>query len=370
MLSIDPIARVTLNLNQASATPAAFDTGLILAPAATTVTEAMRLRVYTDGTQAAAGILADGFQTTDVAYQAALKYFGASPSPARLLFSSVPESETAAEGLAAVLARTSSFYGVFWAGDGEEILPLEEALRAAGKPLMLFVPMTGTAAQVTASGGVLDTLHGLQSRRALATWVQAPADAAAVMGTAMGLQLSHSAGAFSLCYKTVFGIQPLTVTEAEADAVKALNGNVYLTRGYNYTLLERGTVTSGNRYHEVLYLDMLSEELQQAAIGLLAGSAELLPQTDDTTALFLNEFTAILVGYTDRRILATGPWRGGPVGPLKDGDPVQDGFLLWADSYDSQSDADRAAHKAVPIQAALLLSGSVESVVISLNVTL
>ena len=45
------------------------------------------------------------------------------------------------------------------------------------------------------------------------------------------------------------------------------------------------------------------------------------------------------------------------------------GFALWADSYDDQSDADRAAHKAVPIQVGLVLAGSIESIVITVNVT-
>ena len=38
------------------------------------------------------------------------------------------------------------------------------------------------------------------------------------------------------------------------------------------------------------------------------------------------------------------------------------------DSYDDQSDADRAAHKAVPVQAGLVLAGSIESIVITVNV--
>ena len=42
--------------------------------------------------------------------------------------------------------------------------------------------------------------------------------------------------------------------------------------------------------------------------------------------------------------------------------------MLWAESYDNQSEADRAAHKAMPIQAALTLAGSLESIVITVNV--
>ena len=45
-------------------------------------------------------------------------------------------------------------------------------------------------------------------------------------------------------------------------------------------------------------------------------------------------------------------------------------FALWADSYDDQPDADRAAHRAVPIQVGLVLAGSIESIVITVNVTI
>ena len=47
---------------------------------------------------------------------------------------------------------------------------------------------------------------------------------------------------------------------------------------------------------------------------------------------------------------------------------LENGFALWADSYDDQSDADRAAHKAMPVQVALTLAGSIESIVITVNV--
>ena len=49
-------------------------------------------------------------------------------------------------------------------------------------------------------------------------------------------------------------------------------------------------------------------------------------------------------------------------------DLQQAAVCLLADSYDNQSDEVRAAHMAVPIQCALTLAGSLESVVITVNV--
>ena len=59
----------------------------------------------------------------------------------------------------------------------------------------------------------------------------------------------------------------------------------------------------------------------------------------NASAMFINSFSGILAGYTDRKVLVTAPWRG-------------------------------QAHKAMPIQVALTLAGSLESVVINVNVQL
>ena len=117
-------------------------------------------------------------------------------------------------------------------------------------------------------------------------------------------------------------------------------------------------------------MDMIAADLQSAAVSLLAQNTGKLPQTDDSTAMFINLFSGILAGYTARNVLASAPWRGPAAGPLQNGDVVENGFALWADSYDTQSEAGRAAHKAMPVQVALTLSGSLESVVINVNVQL
>ena len=113
---------------------------------------------------------------------------------------------------------------------------------------------------------------------------------------------------------------------------------------------------------------MIAQDLQNAAVSLLAENPDKLPQTDDASAQFMNAFSSVLAGYTSRGILATMQWRGPAAGSIQAGDYIENGFALWAESYDAQSESDRAAHKAVPIQCALTLAGSLESVVITVNV--
>ena len=371
MLSISTIARVVVNASRTVSVPTSFDTGLMLLKDAH-YAAAKRLRTYNSAAEAAAGLVADGFAATTEAYKAAVKYFSQSPAPGRLLVSCYPSSETPADALAALLDLTSDFYGVcLGAAETEDnLLALEAAISAQEKPCMLFLPLMGTAADVVVSGGLLDTLFSRSSSRSVCTYAAVLSDAAAVMGCAMGLQLASSASSFALCYKTLQGVTPSDLTQTQIDAIQALGGNVFVTRNYTFHLLEKGSTPSGLRYDEVLYMDMIAADLQSAAVSLLAQNTGKLPQTDDSTAMFINLFSGILAGYTARNVLASAEWRGAAVGPLQNGDIVENGFALWADSYDTQSEADRAAHKAMPIQVALTLAGSLESVVINVNVQL
>ena len=370
MLSINTIARVAVNTVRASESPAAFDTGLLLVqdPA---FTDSRRLQNYGSAAEAAAGVTALGFGTDGEPYKAAIKYFAASPAPGRLLVSCCPEGEDWRTALDAVLDRTAAFfYGVMICGTltPDQWLALAQHVEAQPRPLTLFVPVTGTVASAIADGGILDKLHGAQIKRAVPFYCAAASDCAAVMGTAMGLELSHKGSAFALCYRTINGIVPSELTQTEVDSLKALNCNVYVARGFTHFLLENGTTANGQRYDEVLYVDKIAEDLQNAAVTLLAENPDKLPQTDDSTAQFINRFSSILMGYTDRGILASSVWRGADLGPVRNGEIVENGFMLWADSYDDQSDADRAAHKAMPVQVALTPAGSIESIVITVNV--
>ena len=369
MLSINTIARVAVNVVRSASQPTSWDTGLLLVKDPNYTAE-KRLKSYASSAEAAAGLVAAGFADNTEAYKAAQKYFAASPAPGRLLVSCYPASESPVQALDAVLDVTLDFYGVALSDSrtDAEILALDTHIAGLEKPCMLFLALTGTAASVIAANSLLDKLHAAGSRRVIATYSSAISDAAAVMGAAMGQQTAHAASAFSMCYKPVGVMLPSDLTQSQVDAIEALGGNVYVTRGYTHTLLEKGGSPSGYRYDEVLYLDMIAKDLQNAAVALLAENPDRLPQTDDASAQFMNAFSSVLIGYTNRGILATAAWRGSAVGSIQAGDYIENGFALWADSYDNQSEADRAAHKAVPIQAALTLSGSLESVVITVNV--
>ena len=101
MLSINTIARVVVNTVRTAASPASFDTGLLLAQE-NPFFDTHRLNAFSSAAEAAAGLTEMGFLSTSEAYKAVIKYFAASPTPSRLLFSCYPATENVSQALDAV----------------------------------------------------------------------------------------------------------------------------------------------------------------------------------------------------------------------------------------------------------------------------
>ena len=367
MLSLSSIVRVTVNTASPVAAGSAFSTGLILAPSSSAVTEETRLRLYAS----AADMRADGFSASDPPYLAASAYFAASPAPDRLYVGLYASAETPADIFRQILGRTADFYGVcLCEADPAVQIAFLEAFPALVDRMVLFCAGTGTVAEALAASGILRKAFATGSNRILTVYGADLYAAPAVMGTAMGLSRAYSDSAFALCYQQIPGMLPTDLTESEIASLKAVNANVYITRGANRRLLENGTTVSGIRLDEELALDRISADLQEAALSLLTGGSGKLPQTDETSAVFINRFSAVLAGYAAAGVLAAGRWRGSAAGRLQPGDTIENGYLLWAESYDLQSDADRAAHKAMPIHVALCMAGSVETLLIEIDVSI
>lgn len=363
MLTLDPIVSVNINVAASTAESSVFDVGLILGSSAV-ISASDRVKSVTSADE----LLTLGFDDDSSEYLAAVQYFGVSPAPASLLVGRINTSETPVQALSAVLDKTRAFYGVYVCGlTTEDTLTMVSALEALDR-YCLFYGVCGTVSMVTSSVETLSLVKATGTNRALGAYLKSGDLGSAVMGLAMGLARAHAADSFALCYKTVASLTPTPITQAEVNSIKNLNGNVYVTRGYTRNLFENGTVASGLRYDEVLYLDQIKADLQEACLGVITDRTDRLPQNDTATTVFFNAISGVLNGYARRGILGTANWRGAPVAGIQTGDPMENGYALWADSYDDQSEADREAHKAVPIHIVLCLTGSVESIVLTVNV--
>ena len=419
MLTIDPIVRVNISVGSGVVPTGEFTTGAVLGPSGILAED--RYAVYNDLDE----MLEAGFSTSSPEYMAALKYFAVDPAPSRLVVihyagtitgEAYSSSKTYAKGdyctnnnktwrcntaittaeawnadhwteitslddspakaLADAISKGAEFYAVYYCPASNtadatvkaNIVAIDTYLNAISTHAQ-FYGVVGTADELTADGALFPTFKEANSERSFGMKCKSSADdAAGAMGEGMGLALKYKNGSFALAYKPIPSAEVDSISQSDIAKIKEANGNVYVARTKQHNCFENGTSGSGLRFDEVLYLDRIAHDVQEACFNLIAEYPRKLALADSSTTLFIAEINRVLEQYYNAGVLATNPWRGQPVGEIENGDTIEHGYAAFADSYNDQSAEDRQARKAMPITILLCLAGSVETIVLYVNV--
>lgn len=320
-------------------------------------------------------VLADYSMTTDEG-KAAKVYFEQSPRPQALYIGVLGEKPAGMSDeahLANFLAEYQDVYGFYLTGTvgSADYAKWVKALEAADHGVLFFD--TDNADALTASPETPDEFEVLAEQdlsKYVGVYSTDSYAGAAVMGVAMGRETGKDRSAFNLAYSQLIGIKTEDVTQAQVDALLAKNGNIYVSRGQGYDLLEMGRTGDGTPYDEVMYLDMTKKMIENSVMSVFVGNKSKPPQTDDGMALFVEAVSGACERMRSIGYIAEGVWNGEEIGDLKKGDVIVGGYSVFVDSFMNQSQADREARKAMPIWVALKLAGSIESIVINVVVNL
>ncbi|MBO7631860.1 MAG: DUF3383 family protein [Lachnospiraceae bacterium] len=386
MLNMNPVVRVNVSIGASSTLSSVFDIGAILTSEAGTtdpLSASNRFVTYVSLEEVLNGNPSEdkpAYAASTDTYKAAAKYFSVSPAPKKLcviFFNAASGStETPVTALADAIDKGVEFYGLYYIPKPEEtaaniktyITGIVSALDAIERGV-LFYGFTGTVESAIGTDSIVNSLFDARARRAVGMYCASSLDdAAGMMGVAMGYTLSAETSAFALCYKGIASAAVNDLTQTEVDSIKEVNGNVFIARTKGGAKIENGATASGLRYDEVMYIDMLVKQIQEGLYAAIADSPTRLPASDATSSLFIGEIYRVLEEYYNLGVLAETAWNGDPVGTVGKGDMVGHGYYAYADSFDTQSAEDRAAHKSMPITVIICLSSSVESVVINLDV--
>lgn len=361
MLTIDDVVKVVLTLGAPTTNTNVFDVGLIIG-SSDVISAADRVKTFKNMDE----VLAEGFQATSDEYKAAAMYFANDPAPASVLIGRMASGETPVTALSAVLAKTHGFDSVYVCGaTAAQVEALVAHLDTLGH-LHLWYDVAGSVADAIAANALFDTLRKTGSRRCCGLYHTTDNAGAAAMGALLGKLHANPNGAVQACYSTLAGLDVTDLTQSEVDSIKNIGGNVYVSRYNSRGLFENGQTPSGLRIDDSIYLDALAADMQAACFDVITDQSTRLPQNDGTSTLFINVLAGVLTNYANRQIIGGGVWKGRTLGRIKRGDVLEGGYAFYVDSYDHQSEEDRAAHKAMPITVAIILGGSVECVEIDL----
>lgn len=202
----------------------------------------------------------------------------------------------------------------------------------------------------------------------------APYVAASMFGRMFSVDFTAQNSTIELMYKQMPGVIPENLTDAQANALQSKNINVYTGYDNDTSIIQYGTMGSGNFIDEVWGLDWLQNAIQTAVYNLFFTSTTKIPQTDAGQNQLTNAVSGVCGnqpgGAVYNGLAGPGTWNSSTVfGSLTTGQFLPLGYYVFSPSVNLQSEADRAARKAPPIQVAIKLAGAFQEadVIVTVN---
>lgn len=156
----------------------------------------------------------------------------------------------------------------------------------------------------------------------------------------------------------------------QADTLEAKRCNVFVAYDNDTTIIQYGVMSCpGVFIDETHGLDWLQNACQTAEYNTLYTSPTKVAQTDAGENKLVNSLDAVFGQAVRNGLIAPGTWTSDfEFGQLKTGDYLKTGYYIYATPMALQSQSDREARKASPIQSAIKLAGGIQTIDVAITV--
>lgn len=264
-----------------------------------------------------------------------------------------------------------TWYGLFVIGTVDaDVLAVAAFIEAVGNKHVYFT--TTQEAGVLTSAVTSDIASQLQALGYNRTWTQYsstnPYAAMSAAARILPTDYTGNSTVITLFYKREPGVVAESINSTQANALEAKNCNVFVNYNNNTAIIEPGVMASGVFLDIIAGTDWFALQVQANLYNLLYTSPTKIPQTDAGTQQLVNVIEAVCGQGVINGLLAPGIWNSAGFGVLGQGDQLVKGYYVYAPKVATQSQADRAKRKSVPIQVAAKLAGAVHTVAMTINV--
>jgi hypothetical protein len=257
------------------------------------------------------------------------------------------------------------WYGVMFATatppTDAQYLAVAAYIEGAGRSHIFGVTITNTQVLDPLNnaelGGALHTLHYERTCSQYST--SSPYAIASLFGRAFTVNFNANNTVITLKFKQEPGVAAEFITESQAATLRAKAVNVFVNYQNNTAIIQEGTMANGFFFDEVMGTDWLQNQLQVNLYNVLYTSPTKIPQTDPGINILVNACNDTLQGAVFNGLVAPGKWTVAGFGQLRQGDFLTTGYYTFVIPVAQQSQADREARKAPPIQIAVKLAGAV-----------
>ena len=358
-LAVSSVVNVTVTLSPLAAALRNFGAMCVLG-SSDVIPTSERIRAYSS----ISDVLED-FGTSAPEYLAALAFFSQSPRPNLLYIARRDAEGSGPESLADVVGELldyTTWYGLFIADTHttEEALAVSALIEAAS-PTRIVAWTSQDANEIVSGSETLGSkLKALGYNRSIVMYSSAtPYAAMSLLGRMATVNFEGSNTAITLKFKQCPGVVAENLTASQYAVLKGNNVNVFAAFQNDTSILQEGVCSSGWFIDEVHGLDWLQNRVETDLWNLLYTSATKVGQDEAGITQLVATVTKSLTQGVRNHLLAPGVWNGDSFGALTTGDTLSSGFYVYITPLSEQSQSDREARKAPPIQIAAKLAGAI-----------
>lgn len=365
--SLKNIVDVSVQISASSAVSGAFDLGLIIGNSQ--ALKDKRIKVYSYETYSKQ-MIEDGFSSNDAEYIAAGIYFSQNVKSSQLAIGYMGATETPVQALQACRAQNSDFYLVCFSDELEnsQIEAVSSYVESASLPTVFVFSTNDVKCIQSATDNILKTLSSSKYTRTFGFYSSDSNVPFAVIGLASAYNTLLPNSAYTMSYKTLVGVTADNLDDSQLNYLLGYNGNAYCMFGNTYSFVYPA-ISSGSYHMDEIYLiDSAKYLIQNNVINGLVKERKV-PQTESGMSIIKSYIISACQTLLDAGMIAPGIWRGEQVLNLNNGDAVANGFLVQSGSILEQSAEDKSKRIAPPFYVALLSSGAIEHVVISVYIS-
>lgn len=183
-----------------------------------------------------------------------------------------------------------------------------------------------------------------------------------LMGRAFSVNFSANRSTITLMYKQEPGVVAATLTETQAQTLKAKRCNVFVNYNNDTAIIQYGVMSGQAYFDEIHGLDWFADALQNAEYNLLYQSKTKIPQTDAGQNQLVNTAAGVCQEAINNGLIAPGQWNADGFGQLSRGDYLAEGFYIYTPPMAAQDQSIREQRIAPPIQVALKLAGAIHEI--------
>lgn len=192
---------------------------------------------------------------------------------------------------------------------------------------------------------------------------------ASFFGRAFTVDFTAENTTITLMFKREPGVTGENLTFNQAETLRTKRCNVFVDYVNDTVIIQYGVMSGPAFFDEIHGIDWLQNAIQTAVYNVLYTSSTKVAQTDAGVNKITNAIDGVCGQAARNGLVAPGYWTSdAEFGNLKTGDYLKTGYYIYAQPVALQSQSDREARIAPPIQVAIKLAGAIQSVDVLVDV--